>query len=43
MKSFNKVAYEEIPILLIPKAIVKIIFPLIKVLLTIDIKDKIFN
>ena len=43
MKSFHKVDLEEIPSLLIPRILVKIILAQIKVLLTTDIKDKIFN
>ena len=43
MKNFHKVAREEIPTLLIPKAMVKIIFVQIKIPLTTDIKDKISN
>jgi len=43
MKSLLKVGKEEILILLIPKALVKIILTLAKILLKTDINDKIFN
>ena len=43
MKSFHKVVSEEIPTLLILKATVKIILARVKMLLTTDIKGKIFN
>jgi hypothetical protein len=43
MKSLLRAGNEEILILLIPKALVKIILTLAKILLKTDIKDKIFN
>ena len=43
MRNFHKVAREEIPTLLIPKAMVKIILVQVKIPLTTDIKDKISN
>ena len=43
MRNFHKVAREEIPTLLILKAMVKIILVQVKIPLTTDIKDKISN
>lgn len=43
MKSLLRVGKEEILILLILKALVKIILTLAKILLKTDINDKIFN
>jgi len=43
MKSLLRAGKEEILILLIPKALVKIILTLAKILLKTDINDKIFN
>ena len=43
MKSLLRVGKEEILVLLIPKALVKIILTLAKILLKTDINDKIFN